>query len=391
MTCMSIMHKLGLSIAVLVTALFVGCEDPHALNNISVVDNPFVQRTDTLSQVVSITAFQDSVDWSKMSRLVMGNLPGYRTGIHFKIRLDSSLVDSVTFDSVYVRFERDLLYRSDPNALGIPAPADVNLYDARDIIPDAETDSWGTLLGTSQMQYGEADTTLVIHLNRDSVLNTLRYDTLKVMERAINLPNVSDIMQRFYSVETAFPPKVYFTYSTLDTVISRNLLYDASVVFWNPADPGLDTAQYEYVSVLGAQKIQVRLNSDSLLFPVDQQLQHAIRAQAMLTVDSVNSKIYLQSKADTIPAIALNLRQLDADTCNCNSVSFNFKSDDNGQTTYTVTNIMQEAVAEPTSRTSFFIRPLNAGLDPGLLAFPKNPTGTSILRVVVTSARVGKP
>ncbi|MCF7800441.1 MAG: hypothetical protein K9N34_00340 [Candidatus Marinimicrobia bacterium] len=384
-------RKMELSIIGLAIVAFMGCEDPQSLNNISVVDNPFVQRTDTLSQVVSISAFQDSVNWSNVSRLVMGKLPGYNTGIHFKILLDSALVDSVTFDSVYVRFERDLLYRADPDDQTVPGPVDVNLYDASGMTPDAESGAWGSPIRTIQMSFGGNDTTLQIDLDRDSVLSTLQYDTLKTMEFAMNLPTVTDIIQRFYSAETAFPPKVYFKYPTLDTVISRNILYDASVVSWNPADPGLDTTQFEYVSVLGAQKLQVRLNSDSLTFPAGEQLQHVIRALATLTVDSTASKVYLQSKVDSIPAVALTLRQLDADTCNCNAVSFNFKSVDSGQTNYTVTSIMQEAVAEPDSTTSFFIRPLNAGLDPGLLAFPKNPAGQSVLNVVVTSARVGKP
>lgn len=388
---MRFMQKIELGIIGLVIVALFGCEDPQSLNNLSVVDNPFVQRTDTLSQVVSITAYQDSVNWSNLSRLIMGKLPGYNAGIHFKILLDSALVDSVTFDSVYVRFERDVLYRTDPDDQTDPGLVDVNLYDARGITPDAESGSWGTLLSTSQMSFGDNDTTLTIYLERDSVLSALQNDTLKVMELAINLPNATDLMQRFYSVETAFSPKVYFTYPTLDTVISRKIVYDAPVVYWNPADPGLDTTQFEYVSVLGAQKVQVRLNSDSLTFPVGEQLQHVIRANAMLTVDSTASKIYLQTKVDTIPAVALQLRQLEADSCNCNAVSFNFKSGDSGQTNYAVTSIMQEAVAEPGSTTSFFIRPLNAGLDPGLLAFPKNPTGQSVLNVVVTSARVGKP
>ncbi|MCF7796305.1 MAG: hypothetical protein K9N11_04580 [Lentisphaeria bacterium] len=388
---MRFMHKIEVKLIGLAIVALMGCEDPQSLNDTSVVNNPFEQRTDTLSQVVSIKSFQDSVQWSKLSRLVMGMLPGYNTGIQFNILLDSSLVDSVVFDSVYVRFERDLLYQADPDNMSVPGPANVNLYDARNLGSDADPSTWSSPIGVTQMTFAETDTTLIIHLNRDSVLSTLQYDTLKVMELAMNLPDVTDRIQRFYSAETAFPPKVYFSYTSLDTVISRNFLYDASVVTWNPAAPGLDTTQFEYVSVLGAQKLQIRLKSDSLTFQGSDQLQHVIRALATLTVDSTASRFYLQSGIDSIPAVALSLRQLDADTCNCNTVSFNFKSGDSGQTNYAITNIMAEAVAEPDSVTSFYIRPLNAGLDPGLLAFPKNQSGESLLDVVVTSARVGKP
>lgn len=386
---MRLMHKMELSLTGLAIMALLGCEDPQSLNNRSVVNNPFVQRTDTLSQVVGMAGLQDSVNWATVSRLEIGSLPGYKTGIHFKILLDNTLVDSVVFDSVYVRFERDLLYRSDPNDQTLPGPVDVNLYDARNVAPDAASDTWGDLLSTTQMTFGDGDTTLIIQLDRDSVLSTLQYDSLKVMDLALNIPASPGLMQRFYSVETAFQPKVYFKYAAPDTTISRIIVYDAPVVSWNPAE--LDTLNYQYVSALGAQKLQVLLNSDSLNFPAGEVLQHVIKAQAVFTVDSAASRIYLQSKVDSIPAMALNLRQLDADTCNCNSLSFNFKAGDNGQTSFLITSIMQAAVAEPNRTTSFFIRPLNAGLTPGLLAIPKNQTGQPVMKVIVTSARVEAP
>lgn len=368
---------------------WMACEDPQSINNLSVVRNPFIQRTDTLSQVNGLTEIRDTLAWTSVPRLFLGSLPGYKTGIYFSIVLDSNLVDSAAFDSVYLRFDRDQLFQNDPYASGYPASSNVRLYDARDITPDAQTSVWGNLLSSSTMNFGANDTTLIVYVNPDSVMHVIQYDSAKTMTFALTADG-TDFIQRFYSYETSFPPKMYFHYPATDTTLTRYVGYDRAVISWNPGE--LDTTNYKYLSVLGAQKLRVSLNTDSLVIDPSEVLQHVIVANAILSADSSASKIYRQTKTDTIPpAIALTLRQLKADTCNCNSASFNFHNSDIANRAFDITNIMYESISVPEDSTIFFIRPVNAGMNPGYLAIPKNQSSDPVLKLIIHSARVVTP
>lgn len=368
---------------------WMACEDPQSLNNSSVVKNPFILRTDTLSKINSLTEMRDTLVWTSVPRLFLGSLPGYKTGIYFKIVLDSNLVDSASFDSVYLRFDRDLLFQNDPYAIGYPGSANISLYDARNVTPNAETGEWGNVLSTSAINFGVNDTTLIVYVNPDTILSVIQYDSAKTMTFALTSDG-NDFIQRFYAYETAFPPKMYFHYPSLDTTLTRYVGYDKSVVSWNPGE--LDTTNFKYVSVLGSQKLRVSLNTDSLLIDPEETLQHVILANAILSADSSASKIYRQTKTDTIPpALAITLRQIIADTCNCNSASFNFHNADIGSRSFDITNVMYESVSVPEDSTIFFIRPLNAGMNPGYLAIPKDQSTDPVLKLVIHSARVVTP
>ncbi len=380
-------------IAVLFVFIIVwaGCEDPQSINNLEVVKNPFIVRVDTLRTITNIQTERDTVAWNTLTRLFVGNLPGYRAGIQFKVLLDSSIIDSIPFDRVWIEFQRDFLFPATP---GAPSPATGSLLLSRvnGVTPDPMTSVWGDSVQAVPLSFEDGNDSLLVPLNLDSVFSTLRYDTSKTMTFTLSTAR-RDFIQRFYSVETSYPPLINYHFTDSDTsehTVVQYVLSDATVFAWVPQE--LDTLNYAYVSALGSQKIKFSFRADSLLFDTEHLLQHILSASVIFNPDPTASSIYPEnmSTSDTTPRLTLTFKQLEADTCECNRLDFAFYMSDI-DSLLNVTSSLTEAVASPDSVISFYVKSHYAGFTPNLLAFPRQALSDSSMWVIINSARVETP